>query len=101
MSAFGAAPMAANSSHSWGAPRDHFTATLPPSFPIGALELPSRARNALRAGGIATLLDASCWSERDLRSLPQMGPAAIRTLCEALARAGLSLQPKTGRRKRL
>ena len=101
MSALGAAPVAANPALSRGASYDHFITTLPASLPIEALKLPSRAQNAFRAGGIATLLDASRWSERDLRSLPQMGPAAIRTLCEALARAGLSLRPSGRRRKRL
>jgi len=101
MSAIGAAPVAANTTPSWGASYDRPVASLPVTLPIDALELPSRARNAFRAGGIATLLDASCWSERDLQSLPQMGPAAIRTLREALTRAGLSLQPNGRRRKKL
>jgi DNA-directed RNA polymerase alpha subunit len=91
MSATGAAPGAANSTFFWRPTRDGIVATLPASLPIKALGLPTRALNAFRAGGIETLLDASCWSERDLRSLPQMGPAALRTLGEALTRAGLSL----------
>ena len=101
MSAYGTAFVAADAPHFRGPFHNRSITTLLSSLPIESLELPSRACNALRAGGIATLQDASYWSERDLRSLPQMGPAAIRTLCEALSRAGLSLQPRTGRRRRL
>ena len=101
MSAIGAASAAADTHHLRGAFNNRSIPTFPSSLPIESLELPSRAYNALRAGGIATLQDASYWSERDLRSLPQMGPAAVRILCDALAHAGLALQPRTGRRKRL
>ena len=71
------------------------------SKPLTALGLPMRALNAMHAAGILTLRDAANWSLRELQSLPQFGPASIRTLGDALARAGLSLQPNGRRRKRL
>ncbi len=42
--------------------------------------LPKRARNALMRGGIFTPEDAAEWSDRDLLSLPHIGPVAVASL---------------------
>ena len=68
-------------------------------LPLTALGLPQRALNAMRAAGLVTLRDASDWSARDLKSLPQVGPAALTMLQEALLTAQLDLQPSVRRRR--
>jgi DNA-directed RNA polymerase alpha subunit len=71
----------------------------PLSQPLAALGLPQRSLNAMRAAGIATLADAADWSLRDLKTLPQVGPAALDMLQEALRAAHLDLRPSTRRRR--
>lgn len=68
-------------------------------LPLAALDLPQRAFNALRAAGLVTLRDAADWSARDLQSLPQVGPAALALLREALNAAHLDLRPSLRRRR--
>jgi DNA-directed RNA polymerase alpha subunit len=72
----------------------------PLSQPLALLGLPGRALNALHAAGLSTLRDAADWSLRDLKTLPQVGPAALTALQDALHDARLDLQP-SARRKRL
>ena len=68
-------------------------------LPLAALGLPQRALNAMRAAGLCTLRDTADWSARDLKSLPQVGPAALALLQEALHAAHLDLQPSARRRR--
>lgn len=70
-----------------------------PDHPITALGLPPRALNALHGAGIRLLKDAADWSARDLLSLPQMGPATLAALREALRTAGLEMRPSARRRR--
>ena len=53
---------------------DHFLRTMP-----------KRAFNALKRGGIETLEDAAQWSDRDLLSLPNFGPASVARLRTLIA----------------
>ncbi len=67
---------------------------------LDELGLPQRASNALRFAGVGSLDEVADWWLRDLQSLPQVGPAALSVLREALRARGLELQPSL-RRKRL
>jgi len=58
---------------------------------VADLGLPVRAVNALRAGGIETLRDVVEWPERELRALPNCGPATIAALRDFAERAGASV----------
>lgn len=55
---------------------------------VADLGLPVRAVNALRAGGIETVGDIVEWPERELRALPNCGPATMAALREIAERAG-------------
>ncbi len=73
-----------------------------PAVPRPALMeigLPQRACNALRLAGLSTLDEVAEWSLRDLRSLPQMGPASIAVLEDALHARGLDLRQSLRRRR--
>ncbi len=59
---------------------------------ISELALPARARNALLRAGIVTLEEAIEWSDRDLLSLPNFGPASVASL-----RAHIGRPPENGR----
>jgi len=59
--------------------------------PVPCLGLPVRAINALEGAGLARVADVVQWTARDLRSLPQFGPAALNSVEEILSRFGLSL----------
>lgn len=48
--------------------------------PLAGFNLPKRALNALMRGGISTLEEAAEWSDRDLLSLPHIGPASVACL---------------------
>ena len=52
---------------------------------IAAANLPKRAINALKRGGIRTLEDAAEWSDRALLSLPHFGPASVASLRKVIA----------------
>ncbi|MEI9988580.1 MAG: DNA-directed RNA polymerase subunit alpha C-terminal domain-containing protein [Rhizomicrobium sp.] len=54
---------------------------------LARLKLPKRALNALRRGGILTLEDAAEWSDRDLLSLPHIGPVSVASLRALIGRA--------------
>ena len=71
----------------------------PLTKPLITLGLPMRALNAMHSAGIQTLRDVAEWSLRDLTSLPQVGPAAVALLQEALRSAQLDLQPSARRRR--
>lgn len=58
-------------------------------LPLDALGLPKRALNALRAGGITSFAEILEWPERELRALPNCGPATIAALRQIAARAGI------------
>ncbi len=59
-----------------------------PGSSLSGLNLPKRALNALVRGGISTLEEIAEWSDRDLLSLPHIGPASVASL-RALAGAGM------------
>lgn len=48
--------------------------------PLQNTGLSKRALNALMRGGINTLEDAAEWTDRDLLSLPNFGPASVVSL---------------------
>jgi DNA-directed RNA polymerase alpha subunit len=58
-------------------------------LPLDVLGLPKRAVNALRAGGITSFAEIAEWPERELRALPNCGPATIAALRKIAARVGI------------
>lgn len=56
--------------------------------PVAHLNLPKRALNALVRGGVRTLAEAAEWTDRDLLSLPNFGPASVASLRALLADTG-------------
>lgn len=58
-------------------------------LPLDALGLPKRAVNALRAGGITSFAEIVEWPERELRALPNCGPATMTALRLIAERAGV------------
>lgn len=66
-------------------------------LPVDALGLPKRAVNALRAGGISVLGDVLQWPERELRALPNCGPATMAALREIAEQAGMPFGRHKGR----
>lgn len=49
-----------------------------PAIPVRDLPLPTRAKNALRGGGITTLADMAQWRVCELLTLPHCGPTPLR-----------------------
>ena len=56
---------------------------------LSAWELPKRLRTALENAGIHHIAELTEWSERDLRSLPSVGPAYLKLLRRLLKCSGL------------
>lgn len=56
-----------------------------PAIPVRDLPLPTRAKNALLGGGIATLADVSQWRVCELLTLPHCGPTTIEALRRVVA----------------
>jgi len=57
--------------------------------PLSAWELPKRLRTALENAGIHHIVELTEWSERDLRSLPSVGPAYLTLLRRLMKCSGL------------
>jgi len=74
-------------------------ATVRVDMPLDALGLPKRAVNALRAGGITSLAQIVEWTDRELRALPNCGPATMTALRQVAARAGAALRNDQARRR--
>jgi len=53
--------------------------------PLTEVPLPKRAVNALLRGGVRTLEEAGEWTDRNLLSLPNFGPASVASLRALLA----------------
>jgi len=66
--------------------------------PLSAWELPKRLRTALENAGIHRIAELTEWSERDLRSLPSVGPAYLTLLRRLLKCSGLRLRRTDGER---
>ena len=60
--------------------------------PLSAWELPKRLRTALENAGIHHIAELTEWSERDLRSLPSVGPAYLTLLRRLLKCSGLGFR---------
>jgi len=59
--------------------------------PISSLGFAPRTTNALTRAGIHSVSDVLSWTARDLRTIPQFGPASMAALEAALLSMGLSL----------
>lgn len=67
---------------------------------LAGSNLSRRALNALKRAGILTLDDAAEWSDRDLLSLPHIGPvsvASLRVLVGGPSRTDNRLRPSSRR----
>ena len=62
--------------------------------PLDALGLTKRCANALFRAGLKQVFEVLDWTERDLRSLPNFGPASIKLLRQSLGDYGLDLRKR-------
>lgn len=60
--------------------------------PVDVLEIPVRASNCLKVGGIFTIHQLVGKTELDLRKLPNLGVTTLKDIIAALGRVGLTLK---------
>lgn len=68
-----------------------------PAIPVRELPLPTRAKNALLRGGIATLADMSEWRVSELLTLPHCGPATVDALRQLIGDLAGARSPRRAR----